>query len=125
MLSVKLIGSIIFNVGILFVLLFLPAGTLHWWRAWVIIGLDLVGTVGATISLSRGHLGLLEERLKPPVQKGQPLADKVLVILLFITYLGSILSIPLDVFRFHLMGKPGTLVSSLGLALLVVGGSPT
>jgi len=68
-----------------------------------------------------GHAGLLEERLKPPVQKGQPLADKVLITLLFITFIGLMLSIPLDVFRFHLMGKPRTLVSSLGLALLVVG----
>jgi protein-S-isoprenylcysteine O-methyltransferase Ste14 len=28
---------------------------------------------------------------------------------------------PLDVFRFHLMAKPGTLASSLGLVLFVVG----
>jgi protein-S-isoprenylcysteine O-methyltransferase Ste14 len=32
-----------------------------------------------------------------------------------------IVSIPLDVFRFHLMAKPGTLVSSSGLVLVVVG----
>ena len=121
MLIFKLIGGIIFNVGIFFILLFLPAGTLHWWRAWVIIGVVFVGTVGPVVGLSRGHAGLLEERLKPPVQKGQPLADKVLVTLLFITFFGLLLSIPLDVFRFHLMGKPGTVVSSLGLALFVVG----
>ena len=32
-----------------------------------------------------------------------------------------IVFIPLDVFRFHLMARPGTLVSFLGLVLFVVG----
>jgi protein-S-isoprenylcysteine O-methyltransferase Ste14 len=121
MLNFKLIGGIILNVAIFFVLLFLPAGTWHWWRAWVIVGVVLVGTVGPVVGLSRGHAGLLEERLKPPVQKGQPLADKVLITLLFITFIGLMLAIPLDVFRLHLMGNPGLLISSFGLSLFVLG----
>jgi protein-S-isoprenylcysteine O-methyltransferase Ste14 len=43
------------------------------------------------------------------------------LVLFLATFFGLIVSIPLDVFRFHLMGKPGTLVSSLGLALLIAG----
>ena len=118
MLTFKLIGGLIFNVGIFFSLLFLPAGTLHWWRAWVIIGVVFVGTVGSVVGLSRGHAGLLEERLKPPLQRGQPLADKVVITLLFITFFGLMLSIPLDVFRFHLMGKPrnSSFVFGVGLS---------
>jgi protein-S-isoprenylcysteine O-methyltransferase Ste14 len=116
----KLIASIVSNLVIFAVLLFLPAATLHWWRAWVFIGVVLVGAVGSLVGLS-GHKGLLAERLKPPVQKGQPLADKILLVLYLTTFFGSIAFIPLDVFRFHLMGKPGTFVSSLGLALLIAG----
>ena len=64
---------------------------------------------------------LLEERFKPPVQEGQPLADKILVLLLIAVFVGLIVFIPLDVFRFHLMGKPGAVISSLGLVLFVAG----
>jgi protein-S-isoprenylcysteine O-methyltransferase Ste14 len=38
-----------------------------------------------------------------------------------ISFVGQIVFIPLDVFRFHLMAKPGGLVSLLGLALYVAG----
>ena len=121
MFILKLIASIILNVAIFAVLLFLPAATLDWWRAWLFIGVIFIGTVGAMVSLSRGHEGLLKERLKPPIQKGQPLADKIIVVLFLAALSGLVIFIPLDVFRFHLMGKPGTLVSSLGLALLIAG----
>lgn len=64
---------------------------------------------------------MLEERFKPPIQKGQPLADKIVVVLLLAAFVGSIAFIPLDVFRFHLIAKPGTVVSSLGFVLVVAG----
>jgi len=40
---------------------------------------------------------------------------------LLVSFYGLLVFIPLDVFRFHLMGAPGVLVSSLGLAAVVVG----
>jgi len=117
----KLIVGVIFNVGIFGGCLFLPAGTLDWWRAWVFLGVVFVGAVASTVTILRVDSGLLEERFKPPIQKGQPLADKVVVILLIATFVGLILFIPLDVFRFHLLAKPVALVSALGLVLLVAG----
>ena len=117
----KLIGGVLCNVTIFGGLLFLPAGTLEWWRAWVFLGVVLIGAVASTVSLFRANKDLLEERFKPPIQKGQPLADKIVVVLLIAGFVSVIVFIPLDVFRFHLMAKPGTLVSSLGLVLFVVG----
>ena len=117
----KLITGIVLNVAIFGASLFLPAGTLEWWRAWVFLGVVFVGAVGSTVSVFRANKGLFEERFRSPVQKGQPLADKVLVVLLILAFVGLIVSIPLDVFRFHLMAKPGPFVSSLGLVLFAVG----
>jgi protein-S-isoprenylcysteine O-methyltransferase Ste14 len=117
----KLTGGVIANVAIFGGLLFLPAGTLDWWRACVFLGVVLVGAVSSTVSLLRVNKGLLEERFRPPLQKGQPLADKVVVVLLLATFVGLVAFIPLDVFRFHLMPRPGLLVSSLGLVLFVAG----
>ena len=64
---------------------------------------------------------LLDERWKPPIQKGQPLADKIVLIPFLAAFLGLILFIPLDVFRFHVMRKPPITVSSLGLLLFITG----
>ena len=118
-----IVVGIIFNVAVVGILLFLPAGTLNWWRAWVLLAVFFIGTVISVVSLSRSNKGLLEERLKPPVQKGQPLADKILLLLLLASFFGLMVFVPLDVFHFHLMGRPGNLVSSLGLVLFVVGWS--
>jgi len=117
----KLTIGIVLNVAIFGFSLFLPAGTLDWWRAWVFLGVDCVGVVASTVSLSRIKQGVLEERFKLPIQKGQPLSDKFIVVLLIASFVGVIVFVPLDVFRFHLMAKPGPFVSSLGLVLFVAG----
>jgi protein-S-isoprenylcysteine O-methyltransferase Ste14 len=122
MLIVISILRIILGVTFFALLLFLPATTLHWWRAWLLLGVAFMGMVAGVVNLARGHEGLLKERLKSPVQKGQPLADKIVVVFYLAAGYSLMAFIPLDVFRFHLMGKPGTLVSSLGFALLIAGG---
>jgi protein-S-isoprenylcysteine O-methyltransferase Ste14 len=71
------------------------------------------------VSVFANNQGLLDERLKPPIQKGQPVADKILVIPLIAAFLDLILFIPRDVFRFRLMSKRATIVSFLGLLLFV------
>jgi protein-S-isoprenylcysteine O-methyltransferase Ste14 len=117
---VKLIVGVILNITIFWIMLFLPAGTLKWWRAWALIGVVLVGTIATMVSLSDSK-DLLNERFKPPIQQGQPLADKVLVLLLLVALVGLFIFISLDVFHFHLLSKPGVIVSALGLVLVVAG----
>jgi protein-S-isoprenylcysteine O-methyltransferase Ste14 len=121
MFIVKVIVSLILNVAIFGGLLLVPAGTLQWWRAWVFIGIVIVGTVATMVSVFPGREDLLNERFKPPIQQGQPLADKIVVLVFLATFVGVIVCIPLDVFRWHLMSTPGTFVSAMGLVLLVAG----
>jgi protein-S-isoprenylcysteine O-methyltransferase Ste14 len=96
------------------------AGTLDWWRAWVFLGVVFGGAVASTVSVFRVNKDVLAERFKPPVQQGQPLADTIVVVLLLAGFASVMVGIPLDVFRWHLMATPGTLVSSVGLVLIVV-----
>ena len=117
----KLIFGVVYNLIFFGALLFLPAGTFEWPRAWVFLGLVLVGTTATMVIVFPGREDLLNERFKPPVQQGQPLADKIIVLLLIAAFLGMMVFIPLDVFRFHLMSKPGAFVSALGLILIIVG----
>jgi protein-S-isoprenylcysteine O-methyltransferase Ste14 len=118
---VKLVLGAAFNVALYAVALLVPAGTWKWWRAWVIVAVAFVGTVGPIVSLWRGKSGVLEERLKPPMQKGQPFADKIVVSVLVVSYIAVLAFVPVDVFRLHVMRKPGMIISSLGLLLFIVG----
>jgi protein-S-isoprenylcysteine O-methyltransferase Ste14 len=80
----------------------------------------VAGTMAAMLYL-RDSPDLINERLKGPIQHGQPLADKIVTNLALATLCGVVAFIPLDVFRFHLMDGPGMLVSLLGLGFIVAG----
>jgi len=117
----KVIAGVVFNVALYALLLFVPAGTLHWWRAWVFVAVTVVVMALAVFSILPDNADLFSQRAKGIIQKGQPLWDRVLVILLVVSYVGQIVLIPLDVFRFHFAPKPSGLVSFFGLTLYVAG----
>jgi protein-S-isoprenylcysteine O-methyltransferase Ste14 len=117
----KVIVGVVFNVAFYALLLFVPAGTLRWWRAWVFLAVTVAVMAAAIYNILPDNAGLFSERARGVIQKGQPLWDRVFVILLIVSYVGQIVFIPLDVFRFHLAPKPGGLVSFFGLALYVAG----
>jgi len=121
MLVFKLIAYTVFNVAIFCVMLFGPAGTVGWWRAWVFIGVVFLGVSAIAIGVMARSEALLNERLKSPIQRGQPLSDKIILLLCLAAWGGLMVLIPLDVFRFHWMRAPGCLVSTMGLALVVGG----
>jgi hypothetical protein len=94
MFILKVIVSLILNVAIFDGRLFVPAGTVQWWCAWVFIGVVVVGTVAIMVSVFAGHEDLLNESFKPPIQPGQPLADKIVVLVFLATFVGVIVVIP-------------------------------
>jgi protein-S-isoprenylcysteine O-methyltransferase Ste14 len=116
----KLIYGVAMQAAIFGLLLFVPAGTLHWPQAWVFIAGTVFGTV-ATMFYLRDQEDLINERLKGPLQKGQPRSDKIVLSLFLATFGALIAFIPLDVFRLHLMAHPGTAVSVAGLVLIATG----
>jgi hypothetical protein len=48
-------------------ILFVPVGTLEWWRAWGFLGVVCVGTVASNVSVFRANPAMLEERFKLPI----------------------------------------------------------
>jgi protein-S-isoprenylcysteine O-methyltransferase Ste14 len=99
-------------------LLFVPAGTLRWPAAWLFLvllgGLGLVGGLW----FAKANPGLLAERMQPMMQKDQPKADKI-----FMMVLGPIAMIWLIVMgldqRYQWSGM-SLGVQILGLALFVL-----
>jgi protein-S-isoprenylcysteine O-methyltransferase Ste14 len=117
----KLVAGVVFNLAFFALLLFVPAGTLHWWRAWVFLAVTVAVMAVAIFSIFPDNADLFSQRAKGVIQKGQPLWDRVLVVALVVSYVGQLVFIPLDVFRFHLALQPSPLVSFLGLALYIAG----
>lgn len=73
-------------------------------------------------SLLRGPRGdLLVERAKGPVQAGQSLADRILLISFMASYAGIVFFSAADVWRLHLLPPLPIWISVLGLAAFIVG----
>jgi protein-S-isoprenylcysteine O-methyltransferase Ste14 len=70
-----LLQNLMWTVG-LGALLFLPAGTLHWPAAWLYVATTAVLGLAGGLWLAKVDPALLEERMRPMMQKGQPAADK-------------------------------------------------
>ncbi|MGH7949119.1 MAG: methyltransferase family protein [Candidatus Binataceae bacterium] len=121
MLALKLIAGVVSNVVLFGIMLFLPAGTFDWGRAWIFLGVVFIATSATMFGIFRGNEALLDERYSLPIQEGQPVADRIVLVLFIVTFAGAIVFIPLDVFRFHLLAKPGVIVSTLGLILFCAG----
>jgi len=119
--GLRVIFSVIFNILFYGILLFLPAGTFQWWRAWVFLGVVVIGTTATMLLVFKDNQELLNERFKSPIQKGQPLADKIVLIALIASFMGLIIFIPRDVFQFHLLEKPNVVISSAGLIIYIAG----
>ena len=117
----KLIVGVVWNMASLAVMLFLPASTLDWWRAWVLVGVVGVCFVAMMVGVLRTRPELMKERFRSIVQKGQPFVDRVLLLAFVVSYTAILIFIPLDVFHFHLLPTPSVWVSSIGLGLYVVG----
>jgi protein-S-isoprenylcysteine O-methyltransferase Ste14 len=117
----RLIFSVIQITLIFGALLFAPAWTMSWWRAWAFVGVAIAGTITTMVCVFPGREELLNERVKPVIQKGQPLADKVIMVLYITAFIGLVVFIPLDVFRFQLISKPSVMASSFGLVLIIAG----
>lgn len=97
--------------------LFIPAGTIVWWRAWAFLGVTLAGMAATTLGLMHGSENLLRERLKSPVQKGQPGIDKFILLAFIFGFYLLLVVCALDKFRFHFLPEPGVFVSSCGMIL--------
>ncbi|BDE05696.1 isoprenylcysteine carboxyl methyltransferase [Vulcanimicrobium alpinum] len=120
-LIVTLIVSTLAEMIVFALLLFVPAGTLGWWRAWVYLGAVLVGTIGSSLNILDANPELLAERMKPPIQQGQSRADKVLLPAMVAAFAAVLALAPLDVFRLHLLPKANPVASALGLAAFIAG----
>ncbi len=97
------------NFLVFAVLLFGPAGTLAWPAAWACRILFFAPLLLITRALARDDPALLEERMKPLIQKGQPLWDKHIMASFVLLSFGWLILMGFDAGRFRWSAMPAGL----------------
>jgi protein-S-isoprenylcysteine O-methyltransferase Ste14 len=100
-------------------LLFVSAGTLLWPAGWVFLAIFFGFALAIVLWLAREDPELLAERMSSPVQRGQPLWDKVFVAAVMVFFVAWLIVMPLDAVRFGWSEVPDWLqiLGALGLVL--------
>jgi protein-S-isoprenylcysteine O-methyltransferase Ste14 len=111
--------ALIAEYGVFAALLFVSAGTVLWTAGWVFMAIFFGFALAITLWLAREHPVLLAERLSPPIQRGQPLWDKVFVAAIVLLFVAWLILMPLDAVRLGWSEVPGWLqvLGAVGLVL--------
>ena len=103
------------------VIIFSAAGTMDYAGGWLYLGEMVALSVVLGLHGVRVDPGLLKERLKPPIQKDQPLADKLVLIPILILVIGGMGGMAADAARWHLsMMPPSVQWAGCGLLLAAI-----
>ncbi len=104
-------------------LLFIPAGTVSWLAGWVYIALLCGVTLLVVPMLVRNDPELLKERMSSPIQRNQPLWDKVFLPVFLLLFVAWLILMPLDAVRFSWSDVPVWLqvLGALGIVLSFYG----
>src|SRR4029434_65654 len=95
-LYVKAIKSAIFGIIAIAALIFLPAGTLNYWRGWGVLATLLFSTVIISVCLARHDPKLLERRMSAGPQAEKEPAQKVIATLLIFLFAAILVCSALD-----------------------------
>jgi len=100
-LVINLVVQTIVWFGCLGAMIFAAAGTIDYVSGWLYLGEMIAISAVLGVYFARVDPGLLRERLKPPIQKDQPLADKLILIPLLLLLFGGMGFMAADAARWH------------------------
>ena len=113
-----LIRSSIFGIAALLALVFIPAGTFHYWRGWAYVAVCIVASGAYTLYLIERDPALLKRRTEAGISREKEPAQKIIIFFLYIVFIALQVLPPLD-FRFGWSNMPWY-VSVFGDALIAV-----
>jgi hypothetical protein len=117
-LVVNLIVQTIVWFGVMGAIIFGAAGTIDYSGGWLYLGEMIAVSVVLGLYFARVDPGLLRERLKPPIQKDQPLADKLVLVPILILLFAAMGLMAADAARWRWSTMP-PLAQWAGSALLL------
>jgi protein-S-isoprenylcysteine O-methyltransferase Ste14 len=104
--------------GFMAAIIFGAAGTMDYTGGWLYLGETVALSIVFGAHMVRVNPGLLRERLKPPMQKGQPLADKLILIPILLHIFGGMAFMAADAARWQWSMMPPS-VQWTGCGLLL------
>src|ERR671910_2606082 len=115
----KALLEVLAEFAVFAALLFISAGTLLWPAGWAFIVLFFGFALSLVVWLARENPELLAERMSAPIQRGQPLWDKLFVAAVLVLFVAWLILMPLDAVRFGWSEVPGwlQLLGALGVVL--------
>jgi protein-S-isoprenylcysteine O-methyltransferase Ste14 len=115
----KALLEVVAEFAVFAALLFVSAGTLLWPAGWAFMALFFGFALALVLWLAREDPELLAERMSSPIQRGQPLWDKVFVVTVLLLFVAWLIVMPLDAVRFGWSEVPDwlQLLGALGLLL--------
>jgi protein-S-isoprenylcysteine O-methyltransferase Ste14 len=115
----KALLEVVAEFAVFAALLFVSAGTLLWPAGWVFLAIFFGFALAIVLWLAREDPELLAERMSSPVQRGQPLWDKVFVVGVIVFFVAWLIVMPLDAVRFGWSEVPDWLQILGALALVL------
>lgn len=113
--------SLIGYIALVAAFLFVPARTIHWRAAWILLAVLFIVRGASTVRLWQVRRDLLVERTKPMIQRDQLAADRILLIAFMAAYAALIAFASIDRWRLHLLPALPTSLRVAGL-LIFAGG---
>jgi protein-S-isoprenylcysteine O-methyltransferase Ste14 len=111
--------SSLLGILVLATLLFIPAGTLHYWQAWLFMAMFVCASGAISVYLAIRDPKLLERRMNVGPQAEKEPAQKIIMVFAMIGCIAVLVFPALD-YRFGWSSVPAS-VSVLGDALIVLG----
>jgi protein-S-isoprenylcysteine O-methyltransferase Ste14 len=108
MLTKTLVRTVVWLV-IIAILLFVPAGTMHWTGGWIFFIETAVTSIVLGTWLAKHDPELLKERMRSPIQKEQSIQDQIVTGLLLLFFFGWFVFMALDAVRFKWSSVPAWL----------------
>lgn len=86
--ALKIVASLLYGVVLYSVLVFVPAGTLHYWQGWAFVAIAMGLTTVSTVWLAVTNPAALRRRMRAGPRAEGRTVQKVLITLLFATSMG-------------------------------------
>ncbi len=99
----------------------LPAPRPVSWRVWVLLAVLLVMRLAGSAAVYQVNPALLREREKPPLQRGQPMTDRVLLMSTMASFALLVSLASVDGLRLHLLGIVPSAIAAGGMLLFIAG----
>jgi protein-S-isoprenylcysteine O-methyltransferase Ste14 len=108
-------------IGLMGVCLFAGAGNWTWPQGWAFVAIYFFGSIAFGAYYAKRDPALLKSRLEPLKDKGQPLWDRIFLLVFIVLWFAWLIFMALDAQRWHLSEPMPVIANAIGAGLIIGG----